>query len=57
VLLGEVSLHSILLHFCNINPKVFCVYLNPMQAFDRGPTQDVALLTFYLNSIFVSGEL
>jgi hypothetical protein len=57
VLLGEVSLHSILLHFCNIKPKVFCVYLNPMQAFDRGPTQDVALLTFYLNSIFVSGEL
>jgi hypothetical protein len=57
VLLGEMSLYSILQHFCNINPKVFCVYLTPMQAFDQGPAQDVAPLMFYLNGIFVSGEL
>jgi hypothetical protein len=57
VLLGGMSLYSILLHFCNINAKVFCVYLNPAQVSDRGPAQDVAPLTFYLNGIFVSGEL
>jgi hypothetical protein len=50
-------LYSLLLHFCSINLKVFCVYLNPTQVSDRGPAQDVAPLTFYLNGIFVSGEL
>jgi hypothetical protein len=57
VLLGEMSLYSILLHFCNIPPKVFFVYLNPTQVSDGGPTENVAPLTFYLNGIFVSGEL
>jgi hypothetical protein len=28
-----------------------------MQVSNRGPTQDVAPLMFYLNGIFVSGEL
>jgi hypothetical protein len=31
--------------------------LNPTQVSNRGPTHDVAPLTFYLNGIFVSGEL
>jgi hypothetical protein len=44
-----MSLYSILLHFV--------IYLNPAQVSNRGPAQDVALLTFYLNGIFVSGEL
>jgi hypothetical protein len=57
MLLGEMYLYNILLHFCNINAKVFCVYLNPAQVSDQGPAQDVAPLTLYLNGIFVSGKL